>query len=166
MTLSRAERSDTEAFLGEMLSIYPLLGVRAFEQPKVVAAPRGDVRTSGTQAQTLDTLIVPARENGFKEVFLGSDCWYAVRIAAGKLDQIKYIAAYQSAPVSAITHFAPVDTIESYGDSGKYKFIFAAPATELERPIVLGDAPSGLMQGPRYTNLEKLKASPSVASLF
>jgi hypothetical protein len=37
--LSEAERADTEAFLREMLQILPLVGLNAFEVPKVVAAP-------------------------------------------------------------------------------------------------------------------------------
>jgi hypothetical protein len=50
-----------------------------------------------------DTIIVPAREDGFKEVFIGLNQWYAIRIGAAMKDRIKYIAAYQVAPVSAIT---------------------------------------------------------------
>ena len=37
------------------------------------------------------------------------------------LDKIKYIAAYRTQPVSAITHYAPVSRIEPYGEGGKYK---------------------------------------------
>lgn len=166
LSLSRSERSDTEAFLREMLSIYPLLGVKAFEPPKVVAAPRERIGGGASKPYDLNTLVVPAKEGGFNRVFLGDNCWHAVRIAAGKLDQIKYVAAYQSAPISAITHYAPVDTIESFGDSGKYKLIFSEPATELEEPIPMGDAPSGAMQGPRYTSFEKLNEARTVPDLF
>jgi hypothetical protein len=81
------------------------------------------------------------------------------------LDKIKYIAAYQSRPVSAITHYAPVDRIEPYGDSGKYKVVFSEPAKRID-PIPFGDAPSGAMQGPRYTSFEHLKASKTVAELL
>jgi hypothetical protein len=49
------------------------------------------------------------------------------------LPKIKYIAAYRTQPISAITHVAPVARIEPYGESGKYKLIFT------------GDAPSGAM---------------------
>ncbi len=66
------------------------------------------------------------------------------------LDKIKYIAAYQTQPVSAITHYAPVDRIESYGEGGKYKLVFSMKAKPIG-PITFGDAPQGAMQGPRYT---------------
>jgi hypothetical protein len=52
----------------------------------------------------IDTVVVPAREDGFQDVFLGEDRWYSVRINETVQPQIKYIAAYQVAPVSAITH--------------------------------------------------------------
>ena len=66
-----------------------------------------------------DTVIVPAQSEGFKRVFLGENVWYAIRIGGGMLSRIKYIAAYQSAPIRAITHYATVKQIEPYGDEGK-----------------------------------------------
>ena len=81
------------------------------------------------------------------------------------LPKIKYIAAYQSQPVSAVTHVAPVARIEPYGDSGKYKLVFSEPAKPIG-PIPFGDAPSGLMQGSRYTTYEKLQKAKKVADLF
>jgi hypothetical protein len=81
------------------------------------------------------------------------------------LDKIKYIAAYQSRPVSAITHYAPVDRIEPYGDSGKYRAVFSEPAKRI-KPIPFGDAPSGAMQGPRYTSFEQLKSAKTVSDIF
>jgi hypothetical protein len=80
------------------------------------------------------------------------------------LDKIKYIAAYQSRPVSAITHYAPVDRIEPYGDSGKYKVVFSEPARPIG-PIPFGDAPSGAMQGPRYTTFDRLKSARKLTDL-
>ena len=74
------------------------------------------------------------------------------------LDKIKYIAAYQTLPVSAITHYAPVDRIEPYGESGKHKLIFSEKAEPLG-PIPYGDAPPGAMQGPRYTTFSRLKSA-------
>jgi hypothetical protein len=97
-------------------------------------------------------------------VFLGENSWYAIRISGGMLPKIKWIAAYQSQPISAITHVARVKHIEPYGDSGKYKVVFAEPA----RPITVipyGDAPSGYMQGIRYTTHKKLLAAKSVLDL-
>jgi hypothetical protein len=68
----------------------------------------------------LDTIVVPAHDDGFQEVFLGEDRWYAARIHGSMRPQIKYLAVYRTAPVSAITHIAPVKSIEPWKDTGKY----------------------------------------------
>jgi hypothetical protein len=130
--LSEAQRADTEGFLREVLQILPLVGLRAFEIPKPVVTPHPDIApppsAAVSKSMAPDSIIVPAQQDGFEKVFLGENCWYAIRIAGGMLPKIKYIAAYQSQPVSAITHYAPVSSIEPYGEEGKYKLIFAEAA--------------------------------------
>ena len=59
-----------------------------------------------------------------RHVFLGEDSWYAIRISSGMLDRIKYIAAYQTLPISAITHYAPIERIEPYREGAKYNSYF------------------------------------------
>ncbi|MGH8245822.1 MAG: hypothetical protein ACREUU_05250, partial [Gammaproteobacteria bacterium] len=56
----------------------------------------------------LDTIVVPARDDGFHETFLGQNRWHAVRIHGAMRPQIRYLAVYRVAPMSAITHVAPV----------------------------------------------------------
>jgi hypothetical protein len=165
--LSESEKADTQAFLKEIIQILPLVGLRAFEVPKPVALPKASSEDI-TQLTTVisdpilatvkekDTIIVPAQRDGFEREFLTNDCWYAIRISGGMLQKIKYIAAYQTAPVSAITHYAPVERIEPYGEEGKYKLIFSEKATAIDS-IPFSDAPQGTMQGARYTNLQRLK---------
>jgi hypothetical protein len=167
--LSEAERADTHAFLREILQILPLVGLRAFEIPTPVATPQASATPPNAPPAfgkpALDTVIVPAQADGFDEVFIGQNCWYAIRIAAGMLSKIKYIAAYRSQPESAVTHYAPVASIEPYGEQGKYKLVFAEPAKPIG-PIPFADAPSGSMQGPRYTSFSKLMSAKKVTDLF
>ncbi len=165
--LSEAEKADTQAFLREMLQILPLVGLNAFEIPKAVAQPMtksADVPSAKVPVGEIDTIVVPAQKEGFERVFLGEKAWYAIRISGGMLPKIKYIAAYQSQPISAVTHVAPVASIEPYGDSGKYKLIFSEPATPVG-PIPYADAPSGFMQGTRYTTYAKLQKAKKVTDL-
>lgn len=162
--LSEAEKADIQGFLKEMLRILPLAGLRVFESPKPVASPKATDHPGPVLSHGFDTIIVPAQKDGFEKVFLGEDCWYAIRISGGMLDKIKYIAGYQTAPTSAITHYAPVDRIEPYGESGKYRLIFSEKAKAIG-PIPLGDAPAGSMQGPRYATFEKLKTASKVSEL-
>jgi hypothetical protein len=170
--LSEAEKADTNAFLREMLNILPLIGLNAFEKPKAVAQPmaRSPERAAVALITTLDSdepnlVIVPAQKDGFERVFLGENAWYAIRIGGGMLPKIKYIAAYQTQPISAITHVAPVARIEPFGESGKYKLIFSERAKEIG-PILYGDAPSGAMQGARYSTYDKLLKAKTLTDIF
>ena len=167
--LTEAEKADTQGFLKEILQILPIVGLRAFEFAKPVATPKATIAEAAmkplySRSHKPDTVIVPAQKEGFEKVFLGEDCWYAIRISGGMLDKIKYIAVYQTQPVSAITHYAPVDRIEPYGESGKYKLIFSEKA-HLIGPIPYADAPPGAMQGPRYTTFEKLQAAKKLTDI-
>jgi hypothetical protein len=79
-----------------------------------------------------DTIVVPAREGGFKETFIGKDMWHEVRIGAAMKERIKYIAVYQVAPISAVTHIAEIQEIKPYKNTGKYQIIFKGPAQEID----------------------------------
>lgn len=164
--LTESEKADTQEFLNEMLSIFPLVEIKVFDKAKKFEVKdRGELEKPSKKSIIQDTVVVPAQEEGFKEVFLGNSCWYAIRIGGGKLTEIKYIAAYQTAPISAITHYAAIDSIEAYGDGGKYKLNFKSEAKEIE-PIKFGDAKPGSLQSPRYTNIGKLLSSKTVTELF
>ena len=167
--LSEAEEADTRGFLREILQILPLVGLRAFEKPKTIAAPKTNsplpVTSLATAGSHLDTVIVPAKLDGFRETFLGENAWHAIRISGGMLPKIKYIAAYITQPTSQITHYAPVASIEVYGEEGKYKLNFSEPAKPIG-PIPYADAPSGAMQGARYTSFQKLITANKLTDLF
>jgi len=114
----------------------------------------------------VDTVVVPAREEGFREVFLGENRWYAIRIHGTMRPQIKYIAGYQVAPVSAITHIAPVKSIEPWGDTAKFVVNFSEPAREIG-PI--GLVKGGSVRAPqnlRYTTRERLIASRTLDDVW
>lgn len=104
-----------------------------------------------------DTVIVPAREDGFKRVFLGENQWHSIRIGAAMLDRIKYIAAYQIKPVKAVTYMAEVNEIKPYKDSGKYILIFSGPAKKI-KPIRMKNAKNS-PQGPVYVKRDNLLKS-------
>ncbi len=107
----------------------------------------------------IDTLVVPAREDGFKETFLGENRWHHVRIHGSMKPQIKYLAVYQIAPISAITHIASVKSIEPWKDTNKYVLNFSEPAREIG-PIKLvpkeNDGRVKALQNSRYTSKQRL----------
>lgn len=167
-TLTEAEKADTRGFLKEILQILPLVDFHAFAYAKPITPSKTEHKVTAyeTSLRDIDTVIVPAQVDGFNETFLGENCWYAIRISAGKLEKIKYIAAYQTLPVSAITHYALVDRIEPYGQSGKYRVIFSGKAQPFDPKIPYGDAPRGAMQGLRYTTFEKLKTAKKLSDIL
>ncbi|QCK85571.1 GIY-YIG nuclease family protein [Phreatobacter aquaticus] len=156
--LGEGDKADTNAFLKQMLQIMPLVGVHAFEKARAILPAKTvqEVAALGGSQTDKDTIIVPANEEGFRRVFLGENCWHSIRISGGMLPRIKWIAGYQTLPVAAITHIAEVERIEPYGDTGKFRLVFKAPATSLAKPIPFADAKPGAMQGPRYTSRDKL----------
>jgi hypothetical protein len=82
------------------------------------------------------------------------------------LEKIRYIAAYQTMPVSAITHYAPVERIEPYGEKGKFKLVFSEEAKSIGPIRFVGSATVGTMRSPRYTSLAKLQSAKTFNDLF
>jgi hypothetical protein len=165
-TLIESEKADTRAFLNEMLRLMPIMGLSIFEQPKT--APAAALAAAGLAPEpkdVKDTVIVPAQREGFENAFIGANAWWAIRIAEKHQANLRWIAAYQVAPIAAITHFAEIDHIEPYGDAGKFKVVFKGPPVALETPVAYGDAPSGAMQGPRYTTRAALLAAKTIRDL-
>ena len=112
-----------------------------------------------------DTVIVPAREEGFQKVFLGQHRWYAIRISSSRKGCIRYIAAYRTAPICAVTHIAEVEEVRRYAGTEKYAVIFRSPA----QPITF--IPKGKycrynMQAPVYVCREQLLHARSLEELL
>lgn len=139
-----------------------LEGVSEEDEPeKSIASPR--LKRDISQ---LDTVVVPAREEGFKQVFLGENCWRAVRIHTLMRPQIKYIAGYQVAPISAITHIAPVRSIELWKDTGKCVVNFAEKAHEIGPIRLVKDGRVQPLYSLRYTRKSKLDAAKTLDDIW
>ena len=118
------------------------------------------------EAGEIDTVVVPARADGVEETFLGENRWYAIRIHGTMRPQIRNIAVYQVAPVSAITHVAPVKSIEPWKDSGKYVVNFSTPAQEIGPiPMVKGGRVKAL-QNLRYTTRVRLESAKTLDDVW
>ena len=162
--MSESETADMRIFMEEVLKMLPLIGIYCFEQ-------RTPIRTSisknvdspeNTDGKIDDMIVVAAHKEGFNKVFMEDNSWHAVRIAGGRLEQIKYVAVYQTHPISAITHYAPVESIELFGDTGKYRLVFSESAIELPEPIQViepNQRRASPFQMSRYTSLAKFEAA-------
>jgi hypothetical protein len=115
----------------------------------------------------MDTIVVPAREEGFQETVLGEDRWYAIRMHSSMIPRMKHLAVYRVAPISAITHVAPVQSIEPWKNTNKYVVNFAEPIEELKKSVKL--IPKGKVkapQAPRYTSYERLMDATNLDEAF
>jgi hypothetical protein len=122
----------------------------------VDAVDKREIIASDTDVGEIDTIVVPAQEDGFQETYLGENRWYKIRIHGSMRPQIKYIAAYQVAPKMAITHIAPVKSIEQWKDSGKFVVNFSEPAQAIGPiPLVKGGKIKAPMS-PRYASHQRL----------
>ena len=114
----------------------------------------------------LDTIIVPAREEGFNEEFLKNQRWFAIRISGAMVDRIKYIAAYQVAPVSGITYIAEIDHIEKYKDTNKYIVFFKNGSLKKISKVGLGKKKGKAPQAPRYSSCNRILEAKSLDDLW
>lgn len=153
-TMAPPAKAAAQAFLADMLLILPMLGINAFTPPKQ-EVPSDQVQPVGSENDKFDTIVVPAREEGFKQRFLNENCWFAVRINTKHIPKLKFIAAYQVAPVAAITHIAEIEAIVPYNDTGKYMIKFKGAATAI-LPIPRPDSSEVNMQSSRYALRDKL----------
>ena len=114
----------------------------------------------------IDTIVVPARKDGFEEVFIGENSWHAIRIHPSMIPKIKYIAAYQVAPVSAITHIAKVKSIEQWKESNKYILRFTEPAKKVEPIKLVAKGVVKALQNSRYTSIERVNKAKTLEEAF
>jgi hypothetical protein len=133
----------------------------------VSGAPSGSKRLlPELDPSELDTIVVAAQDEGFDETFLGEDRWYQIRIHASMIPRLKHIAAYRTAPTSAITHVAEIQDIKQWKDTGKYVVNFVGKAREIG-PIKL--VPKSIIkapQAPRYTSWQRLCKAKNLNEAF
>ncbi len=112
-----------------------------------------------------DTVVVPAHKDGFIETFLGEECWYYVKINKKHIPKLKYISIYVGKPISAISHYAEIDSFEFNKLEKKYVVHFKSNPKELEKIVPLGKAKPSSVRSPKYTTLEKLKSASDYTEL-
>ncbi len=116
----------------------------------------------------VDTIVCPARPGGFKNVFLSQNRWYAIRMSAAMIPQIKYIAMYETKPYSGIRWIGYVKEIKPFEDSDKFDVILSK-REKLDNPVRL--APDEKKKGaaprsPRYTKMELIRKARKLSDVF
>lgn len=112
-----------------------------------------------------DTVVCPAHEEGFKNAYINNNAWWAIRLSQEAREKLKYLAIYQKSPLSQISHYAEIDKIEPYKDTGKYILYLKNKRTI--KPVKLGTAKKGdAPQAPRYTTLKHLLTAKTITDLW
>jgi len=125
----------------------------------------GEVAEPGS-LEDLDTVVVPAWDEGFLDTFMTKKCWYQIQMSANMREVVTHIAVYRVAPTSAITHIADIESIKPYKDTDGFIILFAHNPQEI-RPVKL--AKNGKVRAPqsrRYTNREKLLQARTLDDLW
>ena len=117
-----------------------------------------------TGLQTFDTIIVPAREDGFQSVFLGKRCWHAVRIHESKLAELKFVVAYRVAPLGEITHCAEILEIVPYLATRKYEIRFKGLPRAIGPILRTSSIPS--MQTARYALMTNILRARTLEEIW
>lgn len=173
--LNLQDQTLAQNFLDRLEGMLPIIGLPLFEEnledEKIEENTQSNDLARATIKKPIDTLLVPTGkyDDGFEQVFLNEHSWYYLRVSEQKTKNFKYIAAYQPAPVSAVTHFAEIshfETVMNEKGQPRLKAVFKSPAEELKQPIPFGTAKGGSLQGPRYVNLDELRASGDLGKVL
>jgi hypothetical protein len=87
-----------------------------FDQPVTEQRPR--------DPSDLDTVVVPAHEDGFKRVFLGENRWWAVRIHPSMVKQLKYAAVYLTATMACVVAYFALLMSAIVRQAPEFAFLF------------------------------------------
>ena len=108
-----------------------------------------------------DTIVVPTPTGEFRRI-CGQGCWYPLKMAVRKARNVKWAAAYETAPTSAVTHIARVRSLKQPAD-GTYKIVFDGRVKRI-RPIPFGGVRGGIRRL-RYTTQRKLQSAKLIRDL-
>lgn len=161
-----------EFFLKNVSVIMPVLGYNLFAEAPA-SASGSDVEVEVPVAfgsRSFDTIVCPARDDGFESAFLGQRAWWAIRIREENIPKIRYIAMYRVAPTSAITHYGEVERIEPYAGAdepeGKYRLVLKGEPVALDHTVPLGKNPNLKPQGARYASLAEILKARTLDDIF
>ena len=119
-----------------------------------------------TGTRKFNTIVCPSTGEGLQKAFKDKNAWWAVRIGQSNIDKLKYIALYESSPISAIRYYAKITKIEPYESKpSRYIIHHDGNIIKLENPVMLGDTPQLALYGSRYFLLEDILSSKTLAEL-
>ena len=136
------------------------LDIATEEEEKVIK------KVESGQKPDWDTIVCPAKEDGFIEAFLGKKAWWQVPLRQQTIPFIKYIAIYQSGPISKITYYGKVKEIKPYENTGKFIIYLDGDPIKLDNPIGHGKNKYLHPQGSKYAKIKDILIAKSLDDVF
>lgn len=121
--------------------------------------------SSAEEAAHYNTIVVPAHSKGFQDVFCGALMWPNLKVDKNKIANLKYIAIYQTSPISAITHYGEVKEYVALERVGRFNIFIKSQPIEIEH-VKLTPQDVCAVQGPRYTTLELILSAKQLSRAF
>ena len=137
------------------------------EQESSQKSIKKTLKTPMRRLPEMDTIVCPAQEEGFNDVFLKEHRWFEIRIHPKRIPKIKYLAMYETKPISAIRYIGKVKEIRPYKNTGKYEVILEGEPIKIKKPIKLSkDNPNLAPQSPKYTVKNLLDNAETLDDIF
>ena len=111
-----------------------------------------------------NVIVCPSNEEGL-ELFLKTQSWHQVKIWHERIPYIKYVALYETSPISAIRYYGRVQKIQPYKDTDKYEILLKGKTRRLQNSIVLAHSKK-VPQASRFTSVSLLRNGKTIEDIF
>jgi len=119
----------------------------------------------------IDTIVCSAKSDNLKKVFLAKKKWYPVRINSKMIHRLKYLAMYETSPISAIRYIGTIKKIEPFENSNddskkKYQILLKGKPQEIPPIKMTKESITRTPQAPRYTTKKLINNGKTLLDIF
>jgi uncharacterized protein with ParB-like and HNH nuclease domain len=168
------EEEDGDEFESSSLAAKLAWATRRYLNPEKWGEPTSEDLKLLSQKNTrlgksseIDTIVCAcSNPEDIEQVFFKEQHWHKIRIGADMKDRIKYIAIYESAPISAITCIGKVKEIKPFENS-EYSELILSEKPEKINPILLPkNNPTIAPQSHKYTTKSLINRAKTLEDMF
>jgi len=114
----------------------------------------------------IDTIVCAAKPEGFNQVFLKEHRWFEVRIGSKMKDKIKYLAMYESSPISEIKYIGEVKEIKPYKNTANSEIVLSGPPKKIKPITLTKKNPHLAPQSHKYTLKSWIDQAETLEDIF
>jgi len=118
------------------------------------------------KSDEIDTIVCAAQQEGFNRVFLKEHRWFQVRINPNMIPKIKYLAMYESSPISEINYIGDVKEIKPYKNSGYYEIVLVGKPKKIPAIKLSKKNPHLAPQSHKYTLRKWIDEAKTLEDIF